>query len=270
MDFPLARQRFYQEISQPEHEIDLASAALYVAQEEYPELDPQVYYKMLDAMADVVAGRLPEARYPLKVVQTLSQYLFQDLGFEGNEQSYYDPRNSYFNQVIDRRLGIPITLSLVYLEVSKRLGFPMVGVGMPGHFLIRPAVDEMAVFVDAFNQGEVLFEQDCLEKFRQLYGDEAKWHPDFLRPITAKPFLTRMLTNLKVIYLHQPDFRRAIAIMDRLLLLSPNNAHEHRDRGLVHYQLQNGLEARHDLEQYLFYHPNAPDADTIQHLIDQL
>ncbi|WP_208341915.1 SirB1 family protein, partial [Aetokthonos hydrillicola] len=164
MNFSSARHFFFQEIQQPDECIDLAKAALYIAQEEYPELDPEEYLNALDTMAGEAEERLPYPRYPLRVIQAINQYLYDDLGFAGNRKDFYDPRNSFFNEVIDRRVGIPITLSLVYLEIARRIDFPMVGVGMPGHFLIRPDLPEMELFVDPFNSGEVMFAQDCQER----------------------------------------------------------------------------------------------------------
>ena len=157
MTFLLARQQFYQEIYQSQAPVDLAKAALYLAQEEYPELNVDIYLHKLDQMASEVAARLPAEPYPLRIIQTINGYLYEDLGFYGNTESYYDPRNSFLDQVIDRRTGIPITLALVYLEIARRINFPMVGVGMPGHFLIRPVGEEMEILVDPFHQGEVLF-----------------------------------------------------------------------------------------------------------------
>ena len=136
MDFPRARQLFYQEINQPDGSIDLAKAALYMALEEYPNLEPEEYLNALDTIADEVRSRLPAQHYPLRIIQTINSYLYGELQFAGNDADYYDPRNSFLNEVIDRRSGIPISLSLVYLEVAKRIDFPMVGSGMPGHFLL--------------------------------------------------------------------------------------------------------------------------------------
>ncbi|MEM9903505.1 MAG: tetratricopeptide repeat protein [Cyanobacteria bacterium P01_D01_bin.44] len=270
MNFSLARQRFYREISQPDGQIDLAIAALYIAQEDYPTINPATYLNTLDTLANEVKGRLPTPRYPLKIIQILNGYLFDELGFTGNQQDYYDPRNSYLNEVLDRRMGIPITLSLMYLEIAKRIDFPMVGVGMPGHFLVRPTVDEMAVFVDPFNGGEVMFEADCETKFHQLYGPNAQWHPDFLSPVLPKPFLVRMLTNLKMIYLNRRQFDRAIAILDRLLLLNPDNVYEYRDRGLIHYHLNHYAAAKQDLRQYLQGSTSPSDIAKIELLLAQI
>ena len=178
-----ARQRFRYLISQPV--LDLAAAALCPAQEVYPALDPAICYRQLDDLAAAIRPNI--SAYPLKTIQAINHHLYTELGFSGNQIDYYEPDNSYFNRVLERRIGIPITLALVYLEVAQRLDFPMVGVGMPGHFLVRPMVEDMAVYVDPFSQGEVLFPADCLTIFQQLYGDNAAWSTAYLAPITANP-----------------------------------------------------------------------------------
>lgn len=265
-----ARQSFKQEINQPDHQIDLAKAALYIAQEEYPDLDVEEYLNALDTMATEVEERLPASRYPLRMIQTLNQYLYDDLGFSGNQVNYYDPRNSFLNDVIDRRTGIPITMSLVYLEISKRVGFPMIGIGMPGHFLIRPDFEEVGIYVDVFNHGEILFPEDCRDKLSQMYRQPVELHPSFLVPVDNRRFLGRMLTNLKFIYLNQRQDLKALGIIERLLLLFPDTPIELRDRGLLYYQLKRWPEARQDLQQYLFYRPQAEDATIIRQLLGQM
>ena len=270
MDFPLARQRFYQAIQQSDADLDLAAAALYIAQEAYPDLDPQAYLNALDVMAAEAKERLPAEPYPLKIIQALNRYLFDDLKFSGNSQDYYDPRNSFLNQVIDRRIGIPITLSLVYLEIAKRLDFPMAGVGMPGHFLIRPLSGEMAVFVDPFNQGEILFIEDCQAHLNQLFGRSVPLQSEFLQPIQPKLLLARMLTNLKLIYLGREEIFQALAAIERILLLFPNHVRELRDRGLLNYHIGRLMAARQDLEIYLHEHPKAEDAPQIRQVLGQI
>ncbi|NEQ30623.1 MAG: tetratricopeptide repeat protein [Leptolyngbya sp. SIO4C5] len=271
MDFPLARQHFYQVIQQPDAQIDLAAAALYIAQEEYPSLDVEEYLNALDVMADEARDRLPLEPYPLKIIQAISQYLFEDLRFKGNSQDYYDPQNSFLNDVIDRRTGIPITLALVYLEIAKRLDFPMVGVGMPGHFLIRPAIADMTLCVDAFHQGEVLFPEDCETRLQQIYGEGATLQDEFLQPVSAKAFLARMLTNLKMIYLSREQLEKALAATERILLLFPEAIIQRRDRGLLYYQSGQFAAARRDLEAYVQQAVGqADDIETIKHLLKQI
>jgi regulator of sirC expression with transglutaminase-like and TPR domain len=270
MDFPRSRQYFYQEISQPDEQIDLAKAALYIAQEEYPDLDPNEYLNALDTMAAEVQERLPAQRYPLRIVQSINQYLYNDLGFTGNTADYYNPHNSFLNQVIDRRSGIPLTLSLVYLEVARRIDFPMVGVGIPGHFLIRPEFEDVGIFVDAFDGGNVLFPEDCQERLTEIYRQPVELKPEFLAPVTPRQLLLRMLTNLKFIYLHREEWEKALAAVERILLLFPEVPMELRDRGLIYYQLGRWVAASDDFETYLAKVPNAQDAPVIRRLLNQL
>lgn len=267
MNSNFGRQNFELEINTLDEQIDLAKATLYIAQEDYPHLEVAEYLNALDTMADEVRERLPESRYPLKVIQTINHYLYDDLGFRGNDKDYYDARNSFLNEVIDRRIGIPISLSLVYLEVAHRLDFPMVGVGMPGHFLIRPDFPDAGIFVDAFNGGEVLFEKDCEERLHRIYGQPVALQPQFLLPISKRKFLARMLTNLKYIYLNRKQLPKALATVERLVLLFPDDPMELRDRGLLYYQVGEPSKAIPDLETYLAMLPNAGDASTIRRLI---
>jgi regulator of sirC expression with transglutaminase-like and TPR domain len=270
MNFSSARQSFYQEINQPDEQINLAKAALDIAQEEYPDLDLEEYLNALDTMAAEVQERLPAERYPMRTIQTINRYLYDDLGFIGNTDDYYDPRNSFLNDVIDRRTGIPLTLALVYLEIARRIDFPMVGVGMPGHFLIRPEFEDVGIFVDAFNRGEILFEQDCKERLAQIYQQPVELQGNFIAPVSSRRFLTRMLTNLKIIYMNRQDLPKALSTVERILLLFPDAPVELRDRGLLYYQLGRWAEASQDLNIYLAMLPNAEDALLIRQLLKHL
>ncbi|MFN6567193.1 SirB1 family protein [Dendronalium sp. ChiSLP03b] len=270
MKFSSARQYFYQEIHQLDEHIDLAKAALYIAQEEYPYLEPEEYLNAFDTMAGEVQERLPSSRYPLRLIQSLNQYFYDDLGFAGNKTDYYDPRNSFLNDVIDRRLGIPITLALVYLEVAHRIDFPMVGIGMPGHFLIRPDIPDVEIFVDAYNHGEVMFAQDCQERLAQMFQQPVSLQPEYLAPVSKRQFLARMLTNLKFIYLKQQDLEKTLAAVERILLLFPGVSLEVRDRGLLYYQLGHYPQAVEDLQTYLAKVPDAEDAMVIRRLLADL
>lgn len=270
MIFSSARQYFYQEIQQPDEQIDLAKAALYIAQEEYPNLDPEEYINAFDTMAVELQERLPDTLYPLRVIQCINKYLYDDLGFAGNKTDYYDPRNSFLNDVIDRRLGIPITLALVYLELSRRIDFPMVGVGMPGHFLIRPDISDGDIFVDAFDRGEVIFSQDCQERLSQMFQQRVTLKPEFLATVNKRQFLARMLTNLKFIYLKQQNLQKTLAAVERILLLFPEANLERRDRGLLYYQLGYYPQAALDLQTYLVKVPNAEDAVVIRRLLGEM
>jgi regulator of sirC expression with transglutaminase-like and TPR domain len=270
MNSALPRELLVQELQKPEAEVDLAKAALYLAQEEYPNLDIEAQLAILDGMAETLRERLPEEPYPLKIISSLNQFMFDELGFQGNVKDYYDPRNSFLNEVLARRTGIPITLSLVYLELAKRMDFPMVGIGMPGHFLIRPTVNEMEVFVDPFHGGEVLFIQDCNDRFKQMFGDGAKLNMRHLEPISTTGFLVRMLTNLKMIYLQQRDVAKSLDTIERILLIYPEAVGERRDRGLIYYQQGELSKAYLDLEHYLYEKPDALDAYEIRQVMRQI
>lgn len=270
MNLSSARQYFYQEIQQPDEKIDLAKAALYIAQEEYPDLNVEEYLNTLDTMAAEAKKRLPIGRYPLRMIQSINQYIYEDLGFAGNKEDYYNPRNSFFNDVIDRRLGIPISLALVYLEIARRVDFPMVGVGMPLHFLIRPDIPDMDLFVDAFNNGEIMFAEDCQERMKQVYQQPITLQPEFFAAINHRQFLVRMLTNLKYIYLKQQDLEKGLAAVERILLLFPDTVLELRDRGYLYYQLGRYPQATQDLQIYLTKIPDAEDASIIRRLLLQM
>jgi regulator of sirC expression with transglutaminase-like and TPR domain len=270
MEFSNARQQFFQEVRQSDEHINLEKAALYIAQEANPNLDVEEYLNAIDTMADEVRERLPQESYPLRIVQTINHYLYEDLGFSGNQVDYYDPRNSFLDQVLDRRTGIPITLSLVYLAIAKRLDFPMVGIGMPGHFLIRPDVEEMELFVDPFHQGEILFMQDCQDRLNQLYGQAVEMQPQFLETVSSRQFLARMLTNLKHIYLNRGEIAACLSAIERILILFPEAPFELRDRGIIYFRTNRWIEARQDLETYLDILPTAEDRDVIQTLLVQM
>ncbi len=265
-----AQRRLQAEVDCLDDQIDLAKAALWIAQDEYPDLDPAASLQQLDAMADELCDRLPAEQYPLKVIQTINQYLFEELGFSGNQTDYYDPRNSFLNDVLERRTGIPLTLSMIYLALAERLDFPMVGVGMPGHFIIRPRVTDMEIYVDPFHQGEVLFKEDCERRLEQVYQRSVSLTPEMLPEVTPRQCLVRMLMNLKMIYLKKSYFGKALSSINALLVLMPGTPGELRDRGLVLYELERWQEARESLAQYLALAPEASDQAVIQQLLDYL
>lgn len=266
----LARENFAQEVSLADQDIDLAKAALYIAQEETPSLNIETYLGQLDEWAQQAQALLPQERYPLRVIQCINQVLYDDLGFVGNEENYYDPRNSFLNEVMERRTGIPITLALVYLEVARRIEFPMVGIGMPGHFLIRPEFKDAGIFVDAFHKGEVLFPEDCEQRLQEIFAQPVTLEDQFLEAVSKKEFLARMLTNLKLIYINQQDLERALAVIERLLLVFPDAIIEQRDRGLLHYQMGDTQSAIADLKTYVAHYPDASDSSMIEMLISQI
>jgi len=264
LDSP-ARTRFQALLEEPVLRLD--EAALAIAAEEYPALDAPACLARLDALAEQVRQRTVGARRISSTVKALREVLFEEEGFKGNEKSYYDPRNSYLNEVLDRRLGIPISLSLLFMEVARRVGLPLEGVGFPGHFLVklRPELGP-EIFIDPYNGGELLTPEECVARFKNVsHGRE--FDERFLHAVTPRQILGRMLHNLKRIYVEQGDDVRAFWVIDRLLLLHPDAMDEVRDRGLVEARLGLKPAAARDLEAYLAHAPGAADVGDVRELL---
>ena len=260
----------FEDITQlPDHEIDLARAALLIAASEYPTLNVERELFMLQRLAGDVSSKLLEEDEPLFTLNTLSEHLFDDLGFKGDTENYYDPRNSYLNEVVSRKQGIPITLSLVYLEVGRRLRIPLEGIAMPGHFLVRHRdIDDL--FVDPFNGGILLSIEECKQRLKDSVRGSIHWDPKFLEPVTNREFLARIIRNLKSIYLRKGEHVRALTMIEFSLALDPNSASDRRDRGIVNYNLGNSAEALDDLQYYLDFAPHGQDIEGIHRLVSEL
>jgi len=270
---PSARERFTQLVSGSEEELDLAEAALLIAQEEHPDLDVIAYLRRLDELAASVRARLPQAPEPADIIHNLNARLFREEGLAGNESEYYDPRNSFLNEVLDRKQGIPITLSVIYLEVGRRLGLPLVGVGFPGHFLVKYRGADGDVVLDPFAGGATLTREELEQRLRRMYGEANPFLaqiPQLLAPASKKEILVRMLGNLKGVYLQQNDFTRALAAIDRILLVAPDLALEVRDRGAVHQRLGHLQAALQDFRRYLQMVPDAGDAEAVRTIISRM
>jgi regulator of sirC expression with transglutaminase-like and TPR domain len=268
-----ARERFTQLVSGSEEELDLAEAALLIAQEEHPDMDVAAYLRRLDGLAAAVRARLPQAPEPTDIIDNLNIQLFREEGLTGNESEYYDPRNSFLNEVLDRKRGIPITLSVIYLEVGRRLGLPLVGVGFPGHFLVKYSGADGEMVLDPFAGGATLSREDLVQRLRRMYGDANPFLaqiPQLLAPASKKEILVRILRNLKGIYLQKNDFARALAASDRILLVAPDLATEVRDRGAVHQRLGHLQAAQQDLRRYLQMVPDAEDAEAVRTIISRM
>jgi regulator of sirC expression with transglutaminase-like and TPR domain len=265
-----ARSRFAAHITAPEQDVDLALAALLVAAEEYPQLEPELYLRRLDLLAERVRDRLADETAPLVVLHEMNRVLFEDEGFRGNAEAYYDPRNSFLNDVLDRRLGIPLTLSIVYLEVGWRLGVPLTGVNFPGHFLVRYEGAALQLLVDPFQKGEVRFQDQAQELLDRVYGGEVRLQPQYLRRAGKKDIIIRLLANLKGVYLNVRDDARALAAIERILLVRPSAVEETRDRGMVLARVGRVDEAIVELRSYLSTLPDAPDAERVRMLLDEL
>jgi regulator of sirC expression with transglutaminase-like and TPR domain len=267
---PSARSRFADEVDGPDDQVNLARAALLVAAEEYPQLPVEPYLVRLDQLSEEVKDRLDSETAPLIVLQELLRVLYRQRGFHGNRESYYDPRNSFLSDVLDRRKGIPLTLGIVVLEVGWRLDLPLEGVNFPGHFLVRYSGEDLSLLVDPFDQGRVRFEDQAQELLDRVYGGMVRLQPGFLKTAGRREMLVRLLTNLKGVYLNVEDHRRALAAVERILLIHPTAPTEIRDRGTLLARMGRTEEALEQLEWYLDYAPEAADAGRIRALVDEL
>lgn len=262
-----ARARFAAIVDRSVPRVPLAEAALWIAAEEYPDLDVDAYLDRLDALAEE-GRRLISPSALQETVESLNRFVFHDLGFAGDSESYDDPRNSFLNEVLDRRLGIPITLSVVYAEIAARLALPVVGVGFPGHFLVK-WVGTPDVLVDPFF-GRVVSRDECEERLRSSFGADARLDERLLAPAAPREILARMLRNLKVNYLGRGDQERALGAIDRILLVTPDDASELRDRGLLYLRLECFAAALRDFERYLTLAPTEPMAAEIRARLPEL
>lgn len=238
----------------------LAAAALIIARIEYPRLDPAPTLAHLETMGDTARRLVGQRasgdahRSVLAQIRALNEYLFEELHFSGNRDRYEDPRNSCLNEVLERRTGIPITLSMVYLEVARRAGLDMEGINFPGHFLVRCAdVDRggRGLIIDPFHEGALLSERDCRLLLQRHAGPDVPFTRALLTPATRQQILVRMLLNLKRIYVQMRSFPQARLVTELLLALTPSALSELRDRGLLAYHLNDVTGALRDLETYL-------------------
>ena len=247
--------------------IDLVRASLSIARTEYPSLDIEKYLVRVDELARRVGACIPEAGDAAQTIAALNQVLFQEEGFRGNREDYYDPRNSFLNDVVDRKLGIPISLAVLYMEVARRVGFPLFGVGMPGHFLLKHYdVEGRQVLIDCFDQGHILSDSDCQQRLDEIYSGQLPLQPDFLMAVSRRQILTRILNNLKTVYLSKRSFKKALPLVDLVLVIYPRSPEDVKQRALLRYSLELMRGAAEDLEQYLKMSPDASDADEIRQM----
>jgi regulator of sirC expression with transglutaminase-like and TPR domain len=257
----------------PEERIDVATGAALIARDAYASLDLDRLDARFDALAAPLIARGVASRSPEEQVQLVSTHLYEDLGFRGNEQDYYDPKNSLLPDVLDRRLGIPITLALVYCEVARRAGVQARGVSFPGHFLVRvDAVgrEDAPLAVDPFFGGRRLDEPGLQKLLERASPAQKLVVEEHLAPASAKTMLVRMLINLKWIYATRGDFARALLALDRIICLTPDSVPALRERGLLAVRLGAVEAARADLSRLLELVPQAPDASTIRKQLEEL
>lgn len=269
---------FAQQLALEDAQIDLARACLQIAEDAYPALDVDGYAGEIDRFGKRLRTRLMAATGEEERVVALNEFLFDDLGFSGNTEDYYDPRNSYLNEVIDRRMGIPITLAILYMEIGRRIELPLEGVSFPGHFLVRLKLRGGTLVLDPFSGGAPQSEAELRQRLKRVIppgaagGVPVRDLPleQFLEPATKRQILARVLRNLKGIYREAGKPERELEVLNRMLLVVPDAPLELRDRGLVYQKLECWRPALKDLNEYLERAPDAPDAEDMRAKVMEL
>jgi regulator of sirC expression with transglutaminase-like and TPR domain len=252
-------------------EFTLDRAAFMIAKSlQYHSLNIDKQLQTLDAMGNDLKAVLGNRERPTEIIISINEYVFEKQGFKGNSEDYYDPRNSYLNDVITCKTGIPITLSVLYMELARRIGFMLHGVGFPGHFLVKHLYHDITIVLDPFNRGRILAKEDFQHLLDQLYNGQVRFEPRFLDAVTNEQILIRMLRNLKDAYMYSYDYNRALSATNMILTIDPNLAEEFRDRGLIFYQKKLYGDALSNLTKYLEMQPDAGDADNIFQIIKDI
>jgi regulator of sirC expression with transglutaminase-like and TPR domain len=271
------RDNFARAVESPEPALDLARAALLVAAESDPNVDIDHEMHTLDSWAAELRGRLDPGWNNLQKLARLRNYVFEELGFRGDSQDYFSPSNSLLHEVMERRLGVPLTLSIIFMELGWRIGIPFEGVGFPGHFLVRLKGEPRDLVLDPFNHARTMHEDDCRRLLDEVTGGRIAFDGQLLASVTKRDIIIRLLRNLKGAYLRAHQDEEALAAVERLLLIDPSDQDEVRDRGLLLFRLQRFGPALQALEAYLAARPDAPDRDpitqhaaTLRHLIASL
>jgi regulator of sirC expression with transglutaminase-like and TPR domain len=254
-------------------DVSLAEGALLIAAEEYDDLDVAEYLRRIDAMGTALRRRLREDISTSDALVALNRYVFEELGFSGNADDYYDPRNSYLNDVIERKLGIPITLSVLYIEIGRRIGLPLQAVSFPSHFLVTCALRNGTVVLDPYARGVSLGVDDLQERLRPIAkGIELDAHmlETLLAPAAPRDVFARMLRNLRAIHEGRKDNLKALAASSRILLLLPDAPDEYRHRAELYEKLECVRAALSDWQRYLGFKPQARDAEHAKARIAEL
>ncbi len=262
------RARFRELVAREDAEIPLAETALVIAATER-DVDVTAALEQLDALAGAIRPRLGAASSLPERVAVLCRGLFEGAGFRGNAANYGDPENSFLDAVLRRRTGIPITLSVVLIEVARKLGLDARGVGFPGHFLAKICEPRQEIVVDAFF-GRTMSQDDCARRLVEVVGAQAEFHPAMLEASSHRQIIQRILTNLKLLYVAEKDYARALGYSDRIVELAGDDLSELRDRGLLHRALECHASALDDLERYLDFAPADPAAPALHAMVDEL
>ena len=263
-----------QAVSGEDSDIDIGLAALLIAVNHYSGLDVAAYMRQLDILAQGARERIGKARRPARIIEALNVYLFEEQGFRGNQEDYYNPANSFLNEVLDTRRGLPIALSIVYMAVAQRLGLPVSGVGLPLHFIARydpPSRFGSAdpILIDPFHGGEILTPQSCQKRIESVLGHSIEFDPAYLQPTPKRLILYRLLNNLKQIYVRREEPAKAGRVVEQMLVVMPDSMEDIRDRGLLFLQDRAYSRAIDWLTRYLERTPNAEDAASVQRAIQQ-
>lgn len=254
----------------PDAHIDLLLASMLVARDEYPDLDLRACEAALDEHAAQIRRRLPTDADAQQRLLALSRYLFEEAGFAGNHDAFYDPRNSYLNEVLERRLGIPLSLGVVQMELARRLEVPLEGVSFPGHFLVRLQVEGGLLVLDPYHRGRSVDVEELRARAGPHLGGsdiDDQQLLAMLAPASHRTIVMRMLRNLKNLYEEQDNIDKALRCSDRLVRVAPGEAELVRDRGMLYHQLGHLQAAREDLSRYLVMEPRADDVEAIRELV---
>ncbi len=251
----------------------LAHRTLELALDEYPGLEIHLYVSLLERYARDIRTYLDTKPSMVQVVKAINYYLFYEQGFCGNDDNYYDPRNSFLNEVMDRKLGVPLLLGVLYMELGRKLGLNIEGLNFPGHFLVRISEGECDMIVNPYEHGILLNHEDLNGRLQEMYGQNAptvETSGDMLRPVSDQEILVRILTNLKNIYSSNGNIFKLLMVMDRIISLDPYAPHEVLDRAMIYEELDYARQAVLDYRRYLELSPDAEDAEEVQMVIKDL
>jgi regulator of sirC expression with transglutaminase-like and TPR domain len=264
-----AIQDFARLANRPEEEMELSEAALFIARAEYPALDVQAQLRRLDVLASQAAcDPLGPA---ISNIQALNELLFDREGFRGNEEDYDDPRNSYLNDVLERKKGIPISLSVVYISLGRRRSLPVFGVGFPGHFLVKYVTGPGEILIDPFRRGAIVSREDCERQLKAQFGAGAVLKPEHLAIATNRQILGRMLNNLKASYYRRKAYAKVLNMIQLSLALDPWSPTDLRDRGMIYLAMRRYREAMADFSSYLrLAPPDDPQTEEVLKALQQV
>lgn len=254
-------------------EHSLAQRVLELAIDEYPELDVSLYSSIVRRYIADIRATLDVRSSTIQVIKAINYYLFYEQGFSSSDDNYYDPRNSFMNEVLDRKTGVPLLIGVLYLELGRGLGLNMEGINFPGQFLVRVREGSCELIINPYQGGALLNHDDLNEQLRDMYGDNAptvESSPQLVEAATDKEVIIRILTNLKNIYSSNGNIYKLLLIMDRIIAIDPESPHELLDRAMIYEELDYARQAVQDYQRYLELSPDSDDVEEIQSVIRDL